>query len=68
VIEVPEREVEHGWFFDDYAYGEGWYPLGAVREGDWYATKADTERWRRDARRREKAREQLGGFGFRGAS
>lgn len=68
IYEVPPSETEHGFAVDDYAWGEGFFPLGYAREGEWWATKTETERWRRDARRREKARETLGGFGFRSAA
>lgn len=65
--EVPFREVEHEEPPDPDAWPweVGRYPVGHVLGTAWWGGKADSDRWRRDMRRKEKSREGLGGFGFR---
>lgn len=68
IPEVPERDVEHGFFFDDYAYGDGGYPLGSLREREWWGSKRQSDEELRELRKLERRRRRLGGFGFRSAA
>lgn len=63
--EVPEREVAHD-HDDDYPEGSEYIiGMGHITKGTYWMTKTQEDKDFKDARRREKAREQLGGFGFR---
>jgi hypothetical protein len=64
---VPYREVEHDEREDnpdDWAFRS--YPVGSVRDEDFWGwpTKADETAWWKERKRKDAARDQLGGFGF----
>lgn len=60
--EIPYRETLHD---DEEEPEEIWLGVGHLRDIEWWGTKADLADFHADVERRERAREHLGGFGFR---
>jgi hypothetical protein len=64
-LEVPEREVEHGYADDSPEYADYWpNKLGAVDAKTWWSSKREDDKEMAEIRRRDEARKKLGGFGF----
>lgn len=63
--EVPWREVEHQEtddYPDDWGYRS--YPIGHVKDTDWWGTPTQHEEDLKRLRERDRKRAELGGFGF----
>lgn len=63
--EVPIRTVEHAEPIDDSFFDVPTFPVGYAREITWIGTDAEIKAERAELLRRQKARAELGGFGFR---
>jgi len=68
IYEIEPGETEHGYAVDDYAWGEGFFMSGTVKDEvfhGWESPAAEKAFWA-ERRRTDEARARLGGFGFRG--
>jgi len=64
-LEVPESEVDHGFADDGPMYPDYWpNKLGHLDMREWWGSRADDLEEHADLERRDRARAQLGGFGF----
>ena len=63
--EIPFRVVDHDQDDEGPDGSDLIVGLGTARREEWYGTSTDWKMERRDLLRRERARKQLGGFGFR---
>lgn len=62
--EVPYREVLHDEDGDDVDGFDLIAGMGTATKIEWWGTDTDEREWRKEMRRKEKARRELGGFGF----
>lgn len=65
--EIPYREQDHGFADDQPMYPDSWPNMvGHAREIEWSGTDADAREYYADVERRDRARRELGRFGFSG--